>query len=283
MLTSSFVLAAALFSGLGLAQSPPPTSEQATSPTLNAISPDAKMIVEQYIQATGGRDAWASLKTVQGNGTISIPAAAISGTAQFAISPDLYRNTFTMSGGAIQDARIITGRNGDVVWQMTGEREVYKGKLVEGVERLRNIRQYQFNQLLNLEKNFLRAEIVDVEEVNGSPAMKILMVPKEAPDSKEYRFFDQSTHVIVKTIIESPGGPIQEAMYSSYKKVGPVRMHTETKRMAGGQVLMLIATPNIVANKPIPEQYSEIPFEIRVLLGEEKIAPPGVQKPKTEE
>ena len=283
MLTLLFVLTAVLFSASGLTQAPPPTSAPAAPVLKNEIAPDAQLIVEQYLTATGGRDAWSSLKTIQGNGTISIPAAGISGTAQFAISPDLYRNTFTMSGGSVQGASIITGRNGDVVWQMTGEDDRYNGKLVEGVNRLRNLRQYQFNQLLNLEKNFLRVEIVDVEEIDGSPAMKLLMVPREAPDSKEYRFFDQSSHFIVRTIIEQSGGNVQEARYGGFKKVGPVRMHTETKRMASGQVLMLVATPNIVANKPLPEKYNELPLEIRVLLGQVTVDPPGTQNPKNEE
>ncbi|MEE2906562.1 MAG: hypothetical protein VX527_01895 [Planctomycetota bacterium] len=283
MLTSAFVLTAVLFSGAGLTQIPSPTPAPAAPALNNEIAPDAKLVVEQYLTATGGRNGWSSLKTIQGNGTLSIPAASITGTAQFVISSDLYRNTFTMSGGSVQGASIITGRNGDVVWQMTGEGDRYNGKLLEGVTRLRNLRQYQFNQLLDLEKNFLRVEIVDVEEIDGSPAIKILMVPREAPDSKEYRFFDQSSHFIVRTIIEQPGGNVQEARYSGYKKVGPVRMHTETKRMASGQVLMLVATPNIVANKPLPEKYNELPLEIRVLLGEETVAPPGAEKPKNEE
>ena len=239
------------------------------------VTADARMIVDRYIDATGGRDGWSSLRSIQGNGTVAIPAAGITGTAAFVIEPNLYRNMFNMSGGPIQGASIVTGRNGDVVWQLSGENEKYTGKLIEGAERLRNLRQYQFNQMLDLEKNFLRVELVDIEEIDGSMAYKILMVPKESPDSKEYRFFDQKSNLIVKTVIDDGNGRQQEAFFGSYQRVGPVKLHTETKRMTGGQVLMLIATPNLVANKPVPPSFKEMPLEIRVLLGEETVDPPA--------
>ena len=281
MLASTAMFMTVFLAGsMALQPSPPSDSEKPESAdpeVAHTIAPDAKIIVNRYIEATGGRDAWSSIKSIQGNGTISIPAASISGTAEYAITSDLYRNTFMMSGGAVEGAAIITGRNGDVIWQLSGEKERYNGKIIEGAERLRSLRQYQFNQLLNLEKNFLSAEIVDMEEIKGSMAIKILMVPKESPASKEYRFFDQSSNLIVKTIIESPGGPLQAAFFGAYQQAGPIKIHTETKRMAGDQVLMLISTPNIVVNKPLPASYSELPLEIRVLLGEEKIAPPAIK------
>lgn len=238
------------------------------------ISADARMIINQYITATGGREAWSSLESVQGNGTVSIPAASISGTAAFCITPDTYRNTFNMSGGKIKDATIITGRNGDVVWQLTGESEQYQGKIMEGVERLKSLRKYQFNQMLDLDANFLRVELADVEEVNGKSAYKLDMVPRESPESTETRYFDQATHLIVRTVIEG-GGPLQESFYGNYVQVGPVKMHTKTTRMAGGVVLMEINMTDLLVNKPFPDKDKKMPYEIRVLLGEETVSPPG--------
>ena len=256
------------------------SQEEADSPssakTAN-ISPDARLIIDQYISATGGREAWQNLESVQGNGTVSIPAASISGTAEFCITPGTYRNTFNMSGGKVQDATIITGRNGDVAWQLTGESDKYQGKILEGVERLKSLRKYQFNQMLDLDANFLSVELAALEEVNGKPAYKLDMVPRESPDSTETRYFDQASHLIVRTVIEG-GGPIQESFYDDYVQVGPVKMHTKTKRMASGVVLMEINMTNLLVNKPFPDSYKQMPYEIRVLLGEETVSPPGGKK-----
>ncbi len=238
------------------------------------ISPDARLIINQYISATGGREAWESLQSVQGNGTVSIPAASISGTARFCITPDTYRNTFNMSGGGVEDATIITGRNGDVAWQLTGEFEKFKGEILEGVERLKSLRKYQFNQMLDLEANFLSVTLADIEEVNGKPAFKLDMVPRESPGSTESRYFDKETHLIVRTVVKG-SGPLQESFYTNYVQVGPVRMHTNTKRMAGEAVLMEINMLNLLVNKPYPATDKQMPFEIKVLLGEETVSPPG--------
>ena len=162
----------------------PVSSKEIVAVESDEITADARMIVDRYINATGGKAGWSSVKAIQGNGTLDIPAAGITGTAAYVVTPDLYRNTFRMTGGPIQDASIITGRNGDVVWQLSGENEQYTGKLIEGAERLRNLRQYQFNQMLDLEKNFLRVELVDIEEIEGSRAFKILMVPRSRPNPR---------------------------------------------------------------------------------------------------
>lgn len=257
----------------------PVSSKEIVAVESDEITADARMIVDRYINATGGKAGWSSVKAIQGNGTLDIPAAGITGTAAYVVTPDLYRNTFRMTGGPIQDASIITGRNGDVVWQLSGENEQYTGKLIEGAERLRNLRQYQFNQMLDLEKNFLRVELVDIEEIEGSRAFKILMVPRESPQSKEYRFFDQESNLIVKTMVDDGTGRVQEAYFDSYKQFGPVKLHTRTRRMTGGQVLMTIATPEILINKPVPKSFEEMPLEIKVLLGEKKVSPP-VTKPE---
>ena len=249
------------------AETPVPGAPAETAVQPASIAPDAQLIVDQYINATGGRSGWAELKTLQGNGSVALPAASIAGTASVMMSRDVYRRTFIMSGGPIKEAMIETGRTGDVVWQLTGESEQYTGKLVEGVERQRQVRLFQFNQLLDLEKHFLRVEVVDVEEIDGQPAMKVLMVPREAPDSREYRYFDQKTNYIVRTVTETPGRPPQESRFSSYRKVGPVRLHAETKIMTANTVLMMIVINNMKANKPLPADAGELPLEIRVLLG----------------
>jgi len=241
---------------------------------VSGITPDARMIVDQYLAATGGKEAWRSLQSVQGNGTITIPAASISGTASFCITPEAYRNTFRMSGGKIEDATIISGRNGEVVWQLTGESDQYNGEIIEGAARSKSLRQYQFNQMLDLDANFSRVELADIEEIEGKPAYRLDMVPRENPDAMESRFFDQKTHLIVRTIINGDG-PIQESFYGEYVEVGPIMMHTSTKRMAGGVVLMQIDMKNLMVNKPFLAEYSKLPYEIRVLLGEEVVSPPG--------
>lgn len=242
-----------------------------------AISPDARMIIDRYIEATGGRQAWESLQSVQGNGTVSIPAASISGTAEFCITPDAYRNTFNMSGGNMKDATIVTGRNGDVVWQLTGESGHYNGKIIEGVARSKSLRQFQFNQMLDLAANFSRIELADIEAVDGKPAFRLDMVPRENPDVVESRFFDQATHLIVRNLVKE-GGSVQESFYGDYVRVGPVMMHTTTKKMSSGVVLMQVELKNILVNKPYLDKYEKMPYEIKVLLGEEIVSPPAIKK-----
>ncbi|MBG79310.1 MAG: hypothetical protein CMJ39_01215 [Phycisphaerae bacterium] len=237
-------------------------------PASASIAPDAKLVVDQYIAATGGRSGWESIRTLQGNGSVSIPAAAIAGSANVMMSKVEYRRKFVLNGGPLNGAIIETGRNGDVIWQLTGEADQYNGKLIEGAERDRSLRQYQFNQLLDLEKNFTRVEVVDVEEIDGVSTMKVLMVPRENPDSREYRFFDQKSGLILRTIIEESGRPPQESRYTNYRRFGPIKMHTQTDMMTGGQIVMRIAITNYVLNEPLPEEIKEMPLEIKVLLGE---------------
>jgi hypothetical protein len=246
---------------------PKPTPPAEALPAPADIGPDARIIIDKYIEATGGRSGWAKVKTIQGNGSVAIPAANINGTATFAMGPDAFRRRFNISGGPMIDAMIENGRVGDIVWQLTGERDQYNGKIIEGAERARQLRMYQFNHMLDLEKNFIQVAVVDVAQVEGDVCMKLLMVPRDFPETKEYRYFDQKTNLIRQTDMVGVNRPPQTSRFSGYRQVGPVKIHSDTKIMANEQVIMLIAIPNLTVNQPLPSDIRELPLEIKVLLG----------------
>ena len=48
--------------------------------------------------------------------------------------------------------------------------------------------------------------------------------------------------------------------------------------MSSGVVLMQVELKNILVNKPYLDKYEKMPYEIKVLLGEEIVSPPAIKK-----
>ena len=147
-------------------------------------------------------------------------------------------------------------------------------KLFEGIEKSRRLRRREFNQLLDLDALFISADIDGIEDVNGSSAFKILMIPRNDPGVKEYRFFDQESGVLVRSMLEQPGKSIQDTYVSDYRQVGPIKLPFKRTRMANSAVLTESELVEVKANEPLPPTVNDLPIEIKVLL-----SPPPTERP----
>jgi hypothetical protein len=149
--------------------------------------PKAETVIEQYIEATGGKALYEKFKNWTQTGTIEVPAQNITGKVQyFQAAPNLLAVIVEIAAVG----KTIEGTDGKDAWQVNpiaGER------LLEGDEKEDFIRDARFNDDLYAKELWDKIECVGVEDVEGKPAYKLVFTAKTKKTVT--KFYDKTSHL----------------------------------------------------------------------------------------
>ena len=173
------------------AQSPanaPAPSKSAAAPAAIAL-PSADQILDTYVKALGGRDAWKKLTSRVSLGTIEIPALNLSGTIEMhEKAPDLVVANITING-----ARFSQGFDGALGWSddpQNGLREQ------AGTELSETKRDADFYHPLDLRQLYSKFTVTGTEKVDDRDAYVMEAAAPEGESDKMY--FDAQTGLLLR-------------------------------------------------------------------------------------
>jgi hypothetical protein len=196
--------------------------------------PTAETVLNQYVEATGGKAAYEKVKTRVSTGTIEIPAANIKGTVKLTQALPNKLAMVTELGPIGMSKRVTDGKS---VWDLSslqGDREL------DGEEKHAFLRDANLHKELQWKDLYAKVECVGIEDVNGKPAYKIVLTPKSGKPSTEY--YDKTSHLLVKevSIQPSPMGEIQVEDYpADYKAVDGVLLpFTITQKVLTQEIVL---------------------------------------------
>jgi zinc protease len=219
-----FVLAA-MASLIAVGRPAPPARAQ--SP---ADLPKAETVLDQYVEATGGKAAYEKLKNRTASGTIEIVGAGVKGTLKLTQAAPNRMVVVTDLGAAA--GQTTQGTDGKSVWMLS---PLVGDRIVEGEEKEEFLRQATFHDDLRWKELYDKAECTGIEQVDGKPAYKIVMTPKSGKPTTKY--YDKASHLMIKEekTSKSPMGEITVEVYpSDYKKVDGVLIpFTATQKLLG--------------------------------------------------
>lgn len=229
--------------------------------------PSAQEVVDKYIEATGGREAYEALESQTAKGSFEMPMMEIKGTMQiFQQAPDKMLVIVD-----IPDlGQIRRGVNGDVGWMtdpMSGTR------LLTENERSDTLRDADPNTLLDIDESYESVEVKGVEDVKGEEAYHLVFTPKGGGTLSD-QYFSVESGLLVKTAQTetSPMGEIRsESFLSDYKEVsdeGLRQPHRITAASGGVKQVMTIEEAEV--NVDIPAERFEIPDDVKQLLEKEQ-------------
>jgi len=246
-----------------------------TTPATETL-PSAKEVMEKYLEATGGREAYGKLTNRIVLGTVDIPTMGLKGSSsitQAAPNKMLMKMDFAGMGSQTQ------GSDGEVVWEgstMMGYR------ILEGPERASATRLATFNSELNWDKMYKSITVVGEEMVDGKPAYKLDMVTTD--DQKSSSFYDKETGLLVKSVSTVKGqmGDLDvESVLSDYREIDGIKMPFKTTQSAMGNTFT-ITLESVQHNVDLPADTFAIPAEVKALQGgapAEGQTPPSDAKP----
>ena len=226
--------------------------------------PGGELILDKYVEATGGIEAYEKIHNRVTTATLELAQAGIKAkmTIYHAKPNKVYTQAEVDTLGKIE-----SGTNGDVAWElsmMTGP------KIKEGQEKADALREAIFNKFAYWRKVYQKAECVGIESIDGRQCYKVVMTPKTGRPQTFY--FDQESSLLVKveSILQHQMGTIPiEVFQGDYKEVDGILLPHKAKARIMGQD-RIITTESIEHNVEMPEDLFKLPEEIQALVNKAK-------------
>ena len=229
---------------------------RATDPML----PEAQMVLDRFIEATGGQKAYEDVQNQLSQGTVEFVNAGIKGNLKICRSkPSLLYVEFVIDGiGCIK-----SGVDGVIAWEnspMTGPR------ILESQELKDALREAAPDKYLDWKKYYPKAQVTGLDTVEGRGCFRVELTPEGGDPQQLY--FDQTTGLLIKftTTVNKPVGriPIQ-TFIGDYRSVDGLRIPFKTRVVAIGQERIL-TLESVANNTEIPPDQFDPPAEIRMLM-----------------
>ena len=237
-----------------------PAASAASSATPSAPLPAARQVIDRYLKAIGGREAFLKRTSSHAKGTFEIASAGLRGDMEvYAAKPNRSLISITFPGVG----SMTSGYDGTVGWSIDPS---MGPMLLEGEQLEQRRIDADFFATLHEEKNFKSMETQELTEFEGRKAYKLKLVRHSGDEQTEY--FDAETGLMLGSVVtrDTPMGPIDAtSVIAEYKDFGGVKIPTRvTQRMLAGQEIVLtIATVEWDAVDP---SVFDLPAEIKPLV-----------------
>jgi hypothetical protein len=226
--------------------------------------PSAEVLINRYIEATGGKAAHEGITNRVAKGSMEFKAQGMKFDLTIYVAmPNLHY--IMMESEAL--GTLEQGTDGDVVWElsvMTGPR------IKEGQERLDLLRESRLDKWVEWQTIYKSAESVGVETVKGSKSYKVILTPKAGHSQTLY--FDENSHLLtrVDSTVESPMGTLTTVTYlSDYRDVDGLLVSHRNDVEVAGQTRTL-SFQSVEQNVALPDDRFALPDEIKALVAKEK-------------
>jgi hypothetical protein len=196
-------------------------------------TPTADQILARYVQAIGGRSAWAKLHSRTSLGTIEIPSMNVSGTVMIhEKAPNKVLLVVILAGQPFRQ-----GYDGTVGWS-DDPQDGLKEK--SGAQLEETARDADFYRPLHMEKTYTKLSVVGKDSVGDRDAWVVEADLPEGGADKLY--FDAQSGLIVRAVSQQHTDQGVSAVaedFKDYREVDGVRLPFEVLQVNGGSTLTI--------------------------------------------
>jgi hypothetical protein len=230
----------------------------------SAEPPTAEQVLDRYVEVTGGKDAYAKVKSVSMLGTMEIKGQGVKGDMRmYRLDGGKYYTVVDLPGIGKQE----DGSDGTVVWDKT----VLGPRLKTGVEKFlatcatTALSEYG-RGALEKDSCYSKAEYVGEEIIGGKSVHKLKLTPKQGKPEEQY--YDKQTGLLARTkmIMPSPMGDVPiVAIVDEYREIEGIKTPVKlTNEM--GAVAMVMTFTSVKFNDTVPAAMFALPPEIQALV-----------------
>jgi len=227
--------------------------------------PDASLVINKYIDATGGRAAHDAVMNRVTKGRFTIEGQAITGemTIYVARPAKMCMVIESAQFGAIEQG---IDKNG-IVWEITPFSEP---RIAEEKERVATIRDSRLDKFTAWSEIYKKTVCAGIDSVGGHSCYRL---EAESPDGEiQTFFFDRNSGLLVKTeatIYHPQGTFLVETYYDDYRTVDGVGVAYSLKIIVMDQERIL-TVKKIQHNVELEGGLFDLPPEIETLLREKR-------------
>ena len=222
--------------------------------------PPASSVLEDYVQAVGGRAALEKVQNRVVHATITVPAQGLSMTS-LTYTDDSGRSYTRIESPLF--GKIESGVNGETVWSV---HPMAGARLLTGAEAKLQASISRLDQLADWKTGFDAVETVGTETVEGAPCYRVVAQIEGVPNQVFY--FDQASKLLVKMGLtaETPQGPVTvDSFIGDYRDVDGVKLPFRTRTVQLGQEILSV-TDSVKQNGEIPDTVFAVPAAIQALM-----------------
>jgi hypothetical protein len=235
----------------------------AMSPVLAADMPSGESLLERFIAATGGAEAYAKVKSSIMDGSVEMVGRNIAGTVTII---EVGEKSWTaMDFPAI--GRVEEGFDGQTAW----ENSALQGpRILEGDEKAAVKRASSLSIVTNWRTVYKSAQTLGSEAIDGKPAWQVEMSPNEG--KPETFFFDKDSGLLIKvsTVLSTPLGEIPASVImSDYRVIDGIRTPFTMTQQAINQTIVMRFN-KIVYNAAVPRDRFDLPAPVKTLIERKK-------------
>jgi zinc protease len=222
--------------------------------------PKAEIILDKYVEVTGGKAAYAKIHSDIATGAMTFGAMGITGKmTAYSLAPDKHLVEIVIEG----IGKISEGANGEVAWSLSAMQGPH---LKEGDEKTEALMQSRHNADAQWRDLFKTVETVGVEQVDGKDCYKLVLTPKAGKPMT--RWYEKETNLAVKMAVtsKSPMGEMEIVSdIGDYRKEGDILIaHKIASKVAGQELVMTI--DKVEHNPDLPKDKFDPPAEIKALM-----------------
>lgn len=216
-------------------------------------------LLRNFIERSGGTDAYARAKSVEMTGTVEIAGRNIGGKVSMVEEGKKSWTSMELPG----IGKIEIGFDGDTAW----ENSALQGpRIIEGQEKSAMERSSSFALATSWRNEYKSVRTTGEEAADGKPAWKVEMTPKDG--NVENFDFDKESGMLVRiaTVMSSPLGEIPTDMVlSDYRPVDGIRTPFVMTQNAMGQSIVM-KFDKVVYNAPVEPGRFDPPDAVKALL-----------------
>jgi hypothetical protein len=233
-------------------------------PASGADVPTPEVILDRFVEVTGGKAAYEKRKTEEVHGTVEFAAVGLKGTmVAYFEEPGKFYMAMDLAG----IGRMESGLNDGVAW----DNSVLQGARIKtGEEKSQALREADMNGFYHWRKTYSKAESAGEEEVDGEPCYKVVLTPAEG--KPETMYFEKKSGLLRKTtlVAASQLGDISaDSISTEYRRFEDILAPSKITEKVAGQEFT-ITLDSIQANQEIPAEKFALPDEVKALLAKQK-------------
>jgi len=180
--------------------------------------PTSSEILEKYVKAIGGREAFQKHKSRTIKGTLELSPVGLKGTIESIASVDDKALTKVNLAG-IGD--ILDGYDGKTAWTVN---PIQGNRVKSGQELLQTKRNGSFYREINIDKLYPKLEVKGIEKIGDRSAYIVLASTEGLPDDTLY--FDTETGLMLRsdtTAISPEGQQPVKSFYEDYRETEGIK------------------------------------------------------------
>ncbi|MDX2268977.1 MAG: hypothetical protein NW208_12780 [Bryobacter sp.] len=230
-----------------------------------AEPPKAEALMDGYIEATGGLEAYRSLKTQKVVAEIEFVGQGIKGTSTTLLA-DNGNSITTLDLAGI--GKVLSGTKDGVSWESSAMQGT---RLREGEEKIQNMRLSDLRAAANWREYTEMAEVTGEESVEGKDCW-VVKSRMKGVNNDSLSWIDKKSGLMVKMSmkVKSQMGEIpMETFFREYRKEGGILMPVAMEQKVG-PMMMKTTVKEVVSNGEVPANAFDYPEAVSALLAKKK-------------